>query len=149
MRTDLHIYKLTRTFLVSLTILFANCSTNVDEKKFLSEMGIDLTDKYETVTSSNQPAIGDQLIEFKLKISDKDVQAIKKKIESLENFQVVADNESPNRTYKGPNKKIEIFGWKRNETYSYEITKQMTSGFESYNLSLLPENILIFQWADE
>ena len=112
-------------------------------------MGIDLGDNFEIISSSNSASIGDFSAEFKLKLSDKDYQTIKNKIESLDNFQVVKDNEAPNRSYAGPNKEIEIIGWKKNETYSYEIKKNRKSGYESYILILLPDNFLTFQYVDE
>ena len=152
MRTDQHRIKISRylkAFLSTMTIFLVSCVTNVDEKKYLSEMGIDLKEKYETVTSSSSSAIGDELIEFKLKVSNKDFQAIVTKIENLENFQIVAENQNPVSNYKGQNKDMEVFGWKRKDTYSYEIYKTSKSGYEFYNLTLLPDNTLTFQYSDE
>lgn len=133
-----------------IIVLFCfSCSKVAEEKRYLSEMNINLADNYEILSSSHSTAIGDETIELKLKISDKDYQTIKQKIESLENFQVINDTVSPNRSYQGPNREREMFGWKRNETYSYEIKKTTTKGFELYNLSLLPENIITFQYLSE
>ncbi len=152
MRTESHTNKLIsflKVLLSSLTNLFTSCSTNTLEKIYLSDMGINLADKFEVISSSNSASIGDQLVEFKLKVSDKDYLDIKTKIESEVNFQIINDNETPNRSYTGPNKEVEITAWKRNETYSYEIKKNRPSGYENYILILLPDNSLTFKYADE
>lgn len=142
-----------KTYLKIITIIsvlfFISCNKASEEKTYLSEMGIHLNDKYEILASSHSTAIGDQSIELKLKISDSDSQLIKQKIESTENFQLINETGSPNRSYQGPHRKIEMFGWKRNETYFYEIKKTTTKGFDYYNLSLLPENIITIQYSSE
>ena len=112
-------------------------------------MGINLADTYETLTSSYSPAIGEELIEFEIKISDKDYKTIIKKIESIDNFQIVARDNSPDRSYSGPNSDFEIIGWKKENTYFYEIYKNNKSGFENYILSLNPDKILKVQYMDE
>jgi len=152
MGTDFHTNKLTsylKTFFIALTILFASCSTNSSEKNYLHEMGIDLADKFQIISSENSASIGDFTAEFKLKLSDKDYQTIKNKIQYMDNFQILKENESPNRSYSGPNKEIEITAWKKNETYTYEIKKNRTSGYEIYILQLLPDNLLTLQYVDE
>lgn len=144
------ILKLPRYLNVFLSALcFSFCSSNVEDKSYLSKIGITLADKYEIVELNSSSAIGDESIEFKLKVSDKDYQAIINKIKSLEGFQIITDNESPNRNYSGPNRDIEIIGWKKNNSYIYEVSKNSKSGVENYILSLDEKRILHFQYVNE
>ena len=133
-------------FLFIIFITFCSCSNNDEHKKYLKDIGINLTERYTILQNESSSAIGDYSITFDLKISYKDYETIIKKIKNTENYIELNEKNFPDSKSSFSNLD-HITAYKSGTKYFYNIEKANTN--EYYSLILLPKNILSLTYAQD
>jgi len=141
-----------KKLIILLFISLSSCTQQSDPKQYLGKIGITLADEYEIIENNTSFAIGESLVEFKIKISDKDYSNIVKRIEGLEDYTEIEGDNLPPVNNGGAIDEASIVGWKWkiNDVYFYEVSQPHPDGpgLEDYLVYLKPNNVLEFQCAE-
>lgn len=142
-----------KKLIILLFISLSSCSQQSDPKQYLIRIGITLADEYEIIENNTSFAIGESLVEFKIRVSDKDYSNIVKRIERLKGYTEIEGDKLPLSNKGGVMDEASIVGWKwkRNNVYFYEFSQPHSdgTGVEDYLVYLSPNNVLEFQYAEE
>jgi hypothetical protein len=115
-------------------------------------MDIDLKGDYLIIKQNSSPAIGDLLIEFDLKLGQKDYTNVVNSIKSHKSFEILDSLESyPSGLGSYPQDIIKKFACFRNGTYYKHLFIPDTIGIGhiTYTFYLLSDSTLFFQYNEE
>lgn len=112
----------------------------------MNQMGLQLSDKYEVINFNEEVAIGDLVVKFQLKISDKDYRRIIGTIKQTKNYGEYKNGEYPN-SFTSYNGEYKFIGYKQENNYIYR--KESNSNVIDYNLVLKEDNMLYFTYAED
>jgi hypothetical protein len=132
--------------LLILTILIFSCNSEPNYDDYLKQMDIVLTDNYKVLGQNTDGAMGDFIVDFQLKISDKDFENIIAKIKLNENYREYKSGESPN-SFSSIGKNYHITGFKLAGRYFYK--KESNSEPIYYELVVDSNKTLNFTYAED
>ena len=134
-----------------MTIILTSCSSKKELDFYLNKIDIKLNDNYKVLSNESSLSIGDNLVNFKIQISDNDYLNLIRHFENVNGFQIVQTNQTPIDNFKGPNPNLKKTAWTRDGVYIYQVIAQDTigSGYESFSIYLNKDKTLDFSYADE